>query len=367
MSGKVLATVEQLLTLDRIDAMAERAAIDRASARKAAELGVPAILTALTERLGRAGGLARLTQALAMGSSDLGPKPEGSGGIKFLLGGECAGALASAIGRFVGARESSTLTFLDELSAAILGALGQASGDANADGRRIANVLKAERDDIAAAMPPGLASLLGAPTVQQRPGGPGLALSAPLLGSPDAAPGARRTALSRAAWAVVLIASTGMAWYVLTAGVNKPPSLEIGDGVVSALPASDVRPAGQAATPATARLQGRHASTSAGHVGSTLTDTFGGSEEPIATSLVRLGRFFGIGRGSVALSVTDLPPWLDRGLPEARRPAGAAKAQVSGPSAPVLAPQPLRFVTEEFRDAILPAPETPAGTRVSTK
>jgi hypothetical protein len=98
-----------------------------------------------------------------------------------------------------------------------------------------------------------------------------------------------------------------------------------------------------------------------------LTDTFGGSEGPIATSLLRVGRFFGIGRGSVALSVTDLPPWPDRGLAEARRPADAAKAQVSGPSAPVLAPQPLRFVTEEFRDAILPAPEAPAGTRVSTK
>jgi hypothetical protein len=366
MSGKVLATVEQVLTLDRIDAMAERAAIDRASARKAAELGVPAILVALTERLGRAGGLARLTQALAMGSSDLGPKPEGSGGIKFLLGGERAGALASAIGRFVGARESSTLTFLDELSAAILGALGQASGDANADGRRIANVLKAERADIAAAMPSGLASLLGAPTVQQRPGGPGLPLSAPLLGSPDAAPGARRTALSRAACAVALIASTGMAWYVLTAGVNQPPSLELGDGVVSALPASDVRPAGQAATPATARLQGRHASTGAGHVGSTLTDTFGGSEERSrprwcvsAAFWHRQGQRCAFGDRSAALAGSGPPrgaPARWRGQSASERTFGARRGAST-----------LRFVTEEFRDAILPAPEAPAGTRVSTK
>mgnify|MGYP003694649001 CR=1 FL=1 len=40
MSGKVLATIAQALTLDGIDAMAERAEMDRASARKAAELGV---------------------------------------------------------------------------------------------------------------------------------------------------------------------------------------------------------------------------------------------------------------------------------------------------------------------------------------
>src|SRR5262245_66588764 len=161
MSENVLATVARALTVDRIDAMAERAAIERASARKGAELGVPAILATLSEGLCRASDVARLRLALQMGSAAVGPKQPGSGHvIGFLLGDARASALASAIGRFVGARESSTLAFLDDLSAAILAALNAGSAAVNADGRAVANLLKVESEDIAAAVPSGLANLL---------------------------------------------------------------------------------------------------------------------------------------------------------------------------------------------------------------
>ena len=58
MSGKILATVGDAVTLDLVDAMAGRAEIDRVSARKAAELAVPAILAALSEGASCARGVA---------------------------------------------------------------------------------------------------------------------------------------------------------------------------------------------------------------------------------------------------------------------------------------------------------------------
>ena len=367
MSGTVLATVARSVTLDRIDAMAEHAAVDRASARKAAELGVPAILTALNENLCRASGVARLRQALHMGSAAKGPKQEGSGGvIGFLLGDARAAALASAIGRFVGARESSTLAFLDELTAAILGALAEASGEASADGRAVANLLKAERDGIAAAMPSGLASLLGAHGLSQRPGRSALPTPAPGRGgSASAASGTRRLGTSRAACALALLALTGVAWSLLAPGVEQQTAGGAGDGVVSALPAPDARLMGRDGMRvemiATEQLQDVDAFNRA----RTVTDWLGGSEGPIVAALVRLGRLVGIGAADVALPVADWALWPDRGRPEERRLVEAANAGMDGPSAPALGRQHLRFVSEEFRDAILIGNEGPAGRVVA--
>ena len=63
--GTLLAAIARDLTLDDVDALAAQADIDRASARKAAELAVPALVSGLSELPFRANGIARLTSALA--------------------------------------------------------------------------------------------------------------------------------------------------------------------------------------------------------------------------------------------------------------------------------------------------------------
>jgi hypothetical protein len=330
MSEKLLATIGDVVTLDLVDAMAERVQIDRASARKAAELGVPAILVALTDRVGRANGVARLTQALQKGSVARGPEGAPAGVTAFVLGDERAGALASAIGRFVGARESSTLTFLDQLTVAILGALGQASGEVN--GKTIATLLKAQSEDIAAAMPVGLASLLAAHGSKQRPGG--WALPTPARGR-DGSAVARRT--SRAAWALALLAITGLAWYLLAVGMQEQTGGEPGEA----------RPLGQVGlraevVSAIAHLQSPDFLNSAGER----------MRARITAALVSLGRRIGLPEGDPAISAAQVALWSDQGRAEEPRVVDGAKAAQTGPSAPALGRQRLSFVAEGFREAI---------------
>jgi hypothetical protein len=365
MSGKILATVSDVVTLDLVDVLAERAQIDRASARKAAELAVPAILAAMTERILRPGGVARMTQALQKGSVACGQTQEGAAGVTaFLLGDQRAGALASAIGRFVGARASSTLIFLDDLTVAILGALAQASGHVKADGKAIANLLKAQSEEIAAAMPLGLASLLGANGSQ-----------GPAPRGRDGSSVARSRGAGRAAWVLALLALTGLAWYLLAAGMKQQTGGEPGDRVVTALPVPDAQPLGQVGmraqvVTATAQLHRPDLLSSAGEGMRSVIDVLGGSEGPIATALVSLGRLLGLREGGVAILPADVALSPDRVRAEERRSLGRAAAG-TGSSVPVLGRQNLSFASEGFRAAISNSRpirnEHPAGSGAATQ
>jgi hypothetical protein len=353
MSGKILATVGDVVTLDLVDVLAQCAEIDRASARKAAELGVPAILAALTERILRAGGVARMTQALQKGPVAWGQTQQGAAGATaFLLGDQRAGALASAIGRFVGARASSTLVFLDDLTVAILDALGQASGGVKGDGKAIANLLKAQSEDIAAAMPPGLATLLGANGSSESGGS---VLPAATRGR-DGSSVARSRGAGRAAWVLALLALTGLAWYLLAVAMQQQSDGEPGDRVLSASPVPDARTLGQVGiraevVTATAQLH-RPDLFSAGDRLRSVTALLGGTEGRIATTLVSLGRLFGLHEGGVPVFAADVAPSPDQGRAEACRLPGGTKATGNSPSAPALARQNLSFASAGYREAI---------------
>jgi hypothetical protein len=371
MSGKILATVGDVVTLDLVDILAERAQIDRASARKAAELGVPAILATLSERILRPGGVARMTQALQKGPVAWGQTQEGAAGVTaFLLGDLRAGALASAIGRFVGARASSTMLFLDELTVAILGALAQASGHVKADGKAIANLLKAQSEETAAAMPLGLASLLGANGSYQ---GPDSVLPAATRVT-DGSSTARGRGAGRAAWVLAVLALTGLAWYVLAAGMTQQTGGEADDRVVLALPVPDARPLGQVGmraevVTAPAQLH-RPDLSSAREKMRTVLDVLGGTEGPIAPVLVSLGRLLGLRERGVAILPADVALLPDQVRAEERRLLGQAAAR-TGSSAPALGRQNLSFASEEFREAISNSRpitnEHPAGSGAVTQ
>ena len=221
-------------------------------ARKAAELGVPAILTALTELVARPSGVARLSHALAGRSASLAPGPDGRGdGITFLFGGEDAGALASAIGRVVGAPACSAHAFLDELTSTILRTLAREGQKPKAGGKGFADLLTAEKDLIAAAMPAGLSSLLCANTSSRR-----LGAEVSMIGSAGtarrpihrlsttaatASSARRRSLTSQAYWAGVLAALAAVAWYVLAVKIEQTGGGG-SDVVISTLPEPNAHP-----------------------------------------------------------------------------------------------------------------------------
>ena len=359
MAGKVLATIAQVLTVDVIDAMAERAEMDRASGGKAAELGVPAILTALTELVARSSGVARLTRALAGQSTSSAPVPDGHGdGFTFLLGDEDAGALASAIGRVVGATERSANAFLDELTSTILRTLAREDEKPNAGGKGVANLLTAEKDLIAAAMPAGLSSLLCADRSSPRQGAgvstigsPGTArrpIHGPGTRAATASSARRRPQTSRAYWAMLLAALAAVAWYVLAAKI-KPTGGGGSDVVISTSLEPSARPRAPADVTdlnASAQYQGADGHNRAGRKVGAVTDVLGGPDG-IALALVRLGRFFGFGEDGIAAPVAQLGLWQHQNGGDGRPNLDTARADTRGR-------QLLHFVSPEFRDAIRP-------------
>ena len=370
MSGKVLATIAQALTVDEIDAMAERAEMDRASARKAAELGVPAILTALTELVARSSGVARLTRALAGQSTSSAPVPDARGdGLTFLLGGEDAGALASAIGRVVGAPERSAYAFLDELTSTILRTLAREGEKPNAGGKGVANLLMAEKDLIAAAMPAGLSSLLCANMSSRRPdvgGSPRTArrpINRPARMAATAASAGRRPQPSRAYWAVLLAALAAVAWSVLAAKIKQTGGGG-GDVVISTLPEPNARPQALADGTdlnASAQDQGAEVHNRDGKKIGAVTDVLGGADA-IALALVSLSRYFGFGEDGIAAPVARLGRWQHQNGGDGRRILDTATADLRGR-------QLLHFVSPEFRDAIRPpvatAVDKPVGPPIA--
>jgi len=355
MSGKVLATIAQVLTVDVIDAMAERAEMDRASGGKAAELGVPAILTALTELVARPSGVARLTRALAGQSTSSVPDGRGDG-VTFLLGGEDAGALASAIGRVVGATERSANAFLDELTSTILRTLAREDEKPNAGGKGVANLLTAEKDLIAAAMPAGLSSLLCADRSLRRQGAgvspigsPGTArMHGPATRAATASSARRRPQTSRAYWAVLLAALAAVAWYVLAAKI-KHTGGGGSDVVISTLLDPNARPPAPADVTdlnASAQSQRADVHNRAGRKEGGVTDVLGGPDG-IALALASLGRFFGFGEDGIAAPVAQLGLWQHQNGGDGRPILDTARADTRGR-------QLLHFVSPEFRDAIRP-------------
>jgi hypothetical protein len=350
MSGKVLTTIAQALTPDVIDAMADGAKMDRASARKAAELGVPAILTSLTELVVRASGVARLTRALAGRSMSSGPVQDDHGdGLRFLLGDADAGSLASTIGRIVGAPEGSAYAFLDELTSTMLRTLAGASEKVAGGGKAIANLLSAERDLIAASMPAGLSSLLSA-NISSGPLATGL-VSHGSLNKRNERPAASAP-MSRAYWAVVLAALAAVAWYVLAASIKQAGGGVGSDVVLSALPETNARPQAQADVAAFDVFN------DAGQSQGSVTNVLDGADK-IALALVNLARWLGLGEAGSAAPAAQV-----------RRGQNGADGHLVVDSGEGRAPPPLHFVSSAFRDVIRPplttAVDRPAGPTIAS-
>jgi hypothetical protein len=173
MSANLVSVVMQFLTPDMIAKIASALGLDRAVAQKAIGGAIPALLTGLADVASTPEGTRQLTNTLAqqqpgalenlknlIGSPDQTSLAEtGASMLSGLFGRGPVDTMAQAIGKFAGLGGDSSKSLLGMLAPVVLGVLGQQQR-AGVDARGIASLLASQKDQIAAAIPSGLAEQL---------------------------------------------------------------------------------------------------------------------------------------------------------------------------------------------------------------
>ena len=172
MTENMISAISRFLTPELIGKMASATGLDRGAAQKATEASVPAILGALMNTAGQPGGARQVADAIAAQSPGLlgslatsmgglgQVADKGSSALSSLLGGNTLGSLASSISRFAGIGEGPAQTLMGLVEPVVMGTLGRQQRAEGLDANGLARLLASQKDNIAAAMPSGLASLL---------------------------------------------------------------------------------------------------------------------------------------------------------------------------------------------------------------
>jgi hypothetical protein len=175
MAANLVSVVMQFLTPDMIAKIASALGLDRSVAQKAIGGAVPALLSSLADLVSTPNGVRQLGNTLAQqpgslesiksligGSGQNTLAETGSSLLSGLFGGGALDTMAQTIGKFAGVDASSSKSLLGMLGPVVLGALGQQQRSAGLDASGLASLLGSQRDQIAAAIPSGLADQLSA-------------------------------------------------------------------------------------------------------------------------------------------------------------------------------------------------------------
>jgi hypothetical protein len=176
MAANLVSVVMQFLTPDMIAKIASALGLDRTVAQKAIGGAVPALLASLADVASTPNGARQLTNTLAqqpagsleslkglIGSAGQNNLAEtGSSMLSGLFGGGALDTIAQSIGKFAGVDGGSSKSLLGMLGPVVLGALGQQQRSAGLDAGGLASLLGSQKDQIAAAIPSGLADQLSA-------------------------------------------------------------------------------------------------------------------------------------------------------------------------------------------------------------
>jgi hypothetical protein len=176
MATNLVSSVMQCLTPDLVAKIARTLGIDPDLAQKVVAAAVPAILASFGGLAAKPAGAQQLSNALeqqhpdmlahitdAIGGSDQRAIADtGSGLLSSLLGGGGLNALVSAVSTHAGVDQKSGKSILGLLAPMVVGALGEQQRSDGLDADGIADLLSSQKDQIAAAMPSGLANMLGA-------------------------------------------------------------------------------------------------------------------------------------------------------------------------------------------------------------
>jgi len=246
MAPNLVSSVMQFLTPDLVAKIARTLGIDPDVAQKAVNAAVPAILASLaglaakpagaqqlsdTLEQQRPGMLSQLTSAIG-GTDQKAVADAGSGVLSTLLGGGGLNGLVSAMSAFSGINQDASKSVLGLIAPMVLGTLGQQQRSDGLDASGIANLLSSQKDQIAAAMPSGLANMMGArgmldafdgslrrgaDTAANAAGRMAGTMSETAMGASQVAYRAARNPLTASwpLWILALVVLAGLGWYFL--------------------------------------------------------------------------------------------------------------------------------------------------------
>jgi hypothetical protein len=175
MATNLVSVVMQFLTPDTTGRIATALGLDRGKTQSAVSGAVPALLAALNDVAAQRGGAQKLADAARQQIGTLGDLAntlasgnesslleKGTQMLSSLLGSQNQNALTDAIAKFTGMGQNASTSLLGMLGPVVMGAIGQHQGAARAlDANGIANLFASQKNNIAAAIPAGLGSLLG--------------------------------------------------------------------------------------------------------------------------------------------------------------------------------------------------------------
>jgi hypothetical protein len=176
MATNLVSSVMQFLTPDMVARIARTLGIDPDVAQKVVSAAVPAILASFAGLAAKPAGAQQLSETVQQQRPDMlsqitsligGPDQKaiadtGSGLLSTLLGGSGLNGLVSAMSIFAGINQNASKSVLGLIAPMVVGALGQQQRSGGLDANGLANLLSSQKDQITAAMPSGLADMLGA-------------------------------------------------------------------------------------------------------------------------------------------------------------------------------------------------------------
>ena len=262
MATNLVSAVMQFLTPDMIAKIAAALGLDRSLAQKAIGGAVPALLASLADVASTPNGARQLTNTLTQQSGSLESLKNlvgapgqnslaetGSNMLSSLFGSGTLDTMAQTIGKFAGIGEGASKSMLGMLGPLVLGALSQQQRSTGLDASGLASLLNSQKDQIAAALPSGLADQLSAAglidgvTGSVRSGAAAASAAAGRIAGASertvsragqaASAAARTTAASQwPYWLLAAVLLGGLAWYAL----GRP-----GDDKVAQVPPSSTK------------------------------------------------------------------------------------------------------------------------------
>jgi len=175
MATNLVSVVMQFLTPDMIAKIASVLGLDRNVAQKTVAGAIPALLASLADVASTPNGTRQLNNTLTQQSDSLESLRNLVGGagqnlvadtgtkmLSGLFGGGTLDTMAQTIGKFAGIGEGTSKSLLGMLGPVVLGTLGQQQRSMGLDASGLASLLTSQKDQIARAMPSGLADQLSA-------------------------------------------------------------------------------------------------------------------------------------------------------------------------------------------------------------
>jgi hypothetical protein len=175
MATNLVSVVMQFLTPDMIAKIASVLGLDRNVAQKTIAGAIPALLASLADVASTPNGTRQLNNTLTQQSDSLESLRNLVGGagqnlvadtgtnmLSGLFGGGTLDTMAQTIGKFAGIGEGTSKSLLGMLGPVVLAALGQQQRSMGLDASGLASLLTSQKDQIARAMPSGLADQLSA-------------------------------------------------------------------------------------------------------------------------------------------------------------------------------------------------------------